>query len=185
MDELKLKKDLDKWAENFNTRLVELADQPMRELFTEGLGFCDWRLSYGIKTYTPVVTYFLSIYPAFCMSPKFTWHYSNMAQLALDVIEIETFMDEPPPNELKNGLDRDIKTQDIIATVFAVLRDKESVELFQDQKDLMELGLKHYHLDNYYQDMIRTLCKEYEESATFLGKPFDLNIFKKIAQKNG
>jgi len=178
------KKDLDKWATDFNERLVRLSDQPMRELFTEGLAFCDWRMSYGIKTYTPVVTYFISIYPAFCLTPKMSWHYTNMSEMALDVIEIESFMDEPPTNELKKGLKRDISTQDIIATVFAIMRDKESIELFQDQKDLMELGLQHYHLDNYYQDMIRVLCKEYAESSTFLGKVFDLNIFRRLGSKH-
>ena len=181
-----LKKDLDKWAEKFNCDVAGLSDQPMREIFTEGLGFCDYRMSYGIKAYEPTVVYFLAIYPAFCLSPKFIWHYTHLSELALDVIEIETFLLEPPPEELKDGLSRDIQTQDIIATVFAILRDKESIELFQDQKDLMELGLKHIHLDNYYQNLIRSLCAEYREHRTFMGKSLNLNIFKKMVKpKNG
>ena len=178
-----LKKDLDKWVGKFNAQVEsETVDQPMRELFTEGLSFCDWRLSYGIKTYKPVTTYFIAIYPAFCLNAKFMWHYSNLAELALDVLEIETFIALLPNNVLKRP-DKTIQTQDIIASVFAILRDKESVELFQEQKDLMELGLTHIHLDNFYQDIIKELCAEYYSKGTFLGVSFDLNIFKKMADK--
>jgi len=190
-----VQKNMDKWAEKFNNIVGtsydsagsgELADQPLREVFSEGLGFCDYRLSYGIKAYLPVPIYFLAVYPAFCTSPKFVCHYKHLSELALDVLEIEDFMNDPPPDELKKGLPRNIQTQDIIATAFAVLRGKESIELFQEQKDLMELGLRHVHLDNYYQDMICVLCKEYGERKTLLGKPFDLNIFKKTVQnQNG
>jgi len=181
---VELAKDLDKWVESFNEKVSELADQPMRELFTEGLSFCDWRLSYGIKTYEPVTTYFMAIYPAFCLNAKFMCHYSNMSEIALDVLEVEKFVDTIPEESLVITDDpKTIQTQDIIASVFSILRDKESIELFQEQKDLMELGLKHIHLDNYYQNLIRKLCAEYYAKATFLGVPFDLNIFKKIASK--
>ena len=72
-----------------------------------------------------------------------------------------------------------VDAQDIIACAFCILRDKESIELFEDQKDLMELGLKHYHLDNYYQDHIKTLCAEYYASKRILGKSFTVSLFKR------
>jgi len=68
---------------------------------------------------------------------------------------------------------------DIIATLFAILRDKESIELFQEQKDLMTLGLKHAYLDNYYQESIKKHVNEYRTSGTVLGIVFDLLIFSK------
>lgn len=168
--------EMQKWAEAFHTKLRTLCDQPVREIFQDG-ALWNWRISYGIKTFEPVPVYFLSIYPAFCVSPKFSWHYNHLSDLALDVLEIECFAAGLPQEAMVH--DRRLSLPDVVAVLFAILRDKESIELFQDQKDLMDLGLKHFHLDNYYQNFIRDLCKEYYDRGTFLGRPLHLNILKK------
>jgi hypothetical protein len=170
--------ELQKWAEDFEHKLEELCDQPMREVFLDH-AFWNWRLSYGIKTTEPSKVYFLAVYPAFCLTPKFTWHYGHLSDLALDVLEIEHFVADIPKWTEVMVHDRRLSMPDVVAVLFAILRDKESIELFQDQKDLMDLGLKHFHLDNYYQDFIRDLCQEYYSKGTFLGCPLHLNILKK------
>ena len=44
----------------------------------------------------------------------------------------------------------------------------------------MELGLKHYHLDNYYQEIIKERVTEYVKTKTILGIEFTLNLLKVV-----
>ena len=76
--------------------------------------------------------------------------------------------------------DAKIPLSDVVATVCSFMRNKESIELFQEQKDLMTLGLKHFHLDNYYQDVIKAYVKELYEQGTVRGVKVSLTIFKAI-----
>ena len=130
--------------------------------------FCDYRITYGVKTMTPQTVYFINIYPSFCTAPKFTKHYMDLDEFIATISNIE---------EALENIGK--LSTDIIATIFAILRDKESIELFQEQKDLMTLGLKHTCLDNYYQESIKKYVEEYRTSGTVLGKVFDLLIFSK------
>jgi len=170
---------LSNWKGDFNTRIERAVDRPLTEIFTEGLNFCDWRISYGVSAKEPETVYFLSFYPAFCLSPKATYHYSDLDKMASDVDILENFV---PINKGDNSVVIGVKQHDLIATAFAILRNKESIELFQDQKDLMGLGLKHYHLDNYYQDAIRGICIEYADTKTIFGKPFSLSILPECSE---
>ena len=88
--------ELQKWAADFNTAIDNLPDQPMREIFVED-SFKNYRLSYGIASYFPSVVYFMAIRPAFCVMPKFMWHYSHLSDLALDVLGIQHFSENLPP----------------------------------------------------------------------------------------
>lgn len=175
--------ELQKWAADFNEKIDNLPDQPMREIFIED-SFKNYRLSYGIASYFPSVVYFMAIRPAFCVVPKFMWHYSHLSDLALDVLGIQHFSETLPADTVVH--DRAVSVSDVVAVIFALLRNKESIELFQEQKDLMDLGLKHFHLDNFYQDFIRGLCNEYYHKGTFLGRPLkELSIFSKMKGVSG
>jgi hypothetical protein len=168
-----INRDLDTWVKRFNACVAVAVSQPARELATSG-AFSDWRMTYGIQTFPSVVdkipgTFFLSLYPAFCTAPKGTFHYTNVSELASDVIAMEALEE-----------DAKIPLSDVVATVCSFMRNKESIELFQEQKDLMTLGLKHFHLDNYYQDVIKAYVKELYEQGTVRGVKVSLTIFKAI-----
>jgi hypothetical protein len=153
--------------QKINSQLEKAVDQPEKEIFLYGLSFRDWRLSYGIFRKG---LFFLSIYPAFCLSNHFTVHYRKLSDMVSDVFFFVDFESE----------DSRIGLPDLIATVFSITRNKETIELFQDQKDLLDLGLKHYHLDNYYQDVIKSLCLEYYEKGTISGKKIDLTFLEML-----
>jgi hypothetical protein len=157
------------WIGDFNNSLDVAVDQPVKEIFIPGLSFADWRISYGLKSSNDDGSiYFLSIYPAFCLTAKYTHHYTDLGVLGGDVLEIMEFTE---------GLeDKSISTDDIVAALFAIIRDKESIELFQDQKDFMSYGVEHYHLDNAYQKDVAILCNEYYEEKTLGGKEVSLSF---------
>ena len=134
----------------------------------------DYRLSCGVSCYGPKTVYFLAIYPAFCYTAKAVFHYKSLDELRDDVNTIMGFVDQPEVTACT--AERRILVTDIVATVFAISRDKESIELFQEQRDLMELGLKHVHLDNYYQDGIKVICAEYFKTGKLLGSELKLNF---------
>ena len=159
---------MEAWVQKF-IEVLELEGFPRFELFDEGK-FCDWRISYGLEGGNDK-TYFISFYPAFSAIERATYHYTDISLLAEDVLTLNNFHKECPS-------ERSIEVSDIVAMTFALIRNKESIELFSDQKDLMELGLKHFHLDNYYQDVIKGMVAEYVKDKTVFGKPFSLNLFK-------
>jgi len=172
-------KTLDEWVTFFTKQISTSPLEPSFEIFLGGLPFSDWRLSYGIKRTKTEDIYFVSIYPAFCLSAKYTKHYLNMEDMLKDVLVVDTFLEDSNSNKSideNTALKDNVRVQDVIAAVFAISRNKESIELFQDQKDLMDLGLRHIHLDNYYQDMIKVLCKEYYSKGTIQGKVLDCSI---------
>lgn len=144
---------------------------PIKEVFLNST-FSDWRLSYGMRSRD---VYFISIYPAFCLSPKFTLHYEDLDLVFLDIYKIY---------ELYEGLEESWSMSDVLAALLSVLRNKESIELFQEQKDLMDLGLKHFRLDNFYQDQIKTICKHYYSTGKIFGKNLDLTMLKKVQESN-
>jgi hypothetical protein len=162
--------DIDSWVNAFNNA-IEAVVHPQRETCMAYSQFCDWRLSYGVLN-TESSIYFLAFYPPFCTTQKALYHYRNLAQLAKDVLILENFL---------VGVDRsrntEVDAQDVIAAAFAVLRGKDSIELFQEQKELMEFGLIHYHLDNYYQDLVQDLVSEYQRSGTLMGRKFHISLF--------
>ena len=160
--------DVDSWVTEFNTCLFQNVGHPVNELFNSSQKFSDWRLSYGVHKNTEAPVYFLSFYPPFCRVSRATYHYRNLAELATDVMQLENFLSDIDAKH--------IDAQDIIACVFAISRDKESFELFQEQKDLMVFGLKHFNLDNYYQDSIKKLTSEYYEQGTVLGKKLSISF---------
>lgn len=125
--------------------------------------FCEWRMSFGKESNV----YFISIYPPFCSSGYHTWHCKDIDTLVCDLTQLTDYLS-------KNGL----KRRDVLAVLFSHLRDKESIELFQEQRYLMELGLKHIHLDNIYQDTIRKLVDEFSSSKTINGIPIKLSILE-------
>lgn len=144
---------------------------PISEVFVPRFQFCDYRLSYGVSCYNPSTIYFMAIYPAFCVSAKAVFHYNDIADLSSDLNAIL---------DIFAGEDRleGYEVKDVIAAVFALSREKESIELFQEQKDFMELGVKHIHLDNYYQDKIKKLCTSYYETGSFSGFDADVSFLK-------
>jgi len=175
--------DLQKWVNDFNEGIKDIPNQPMRELFLDH-SLKNYRISYGIASYEPATTYFLAIYPAFCLEPKFVWHYSHLSDLALDVLGIRHFSEYLPKDKVLDDLV--VSMSDVVAVIFALLRDKESIELFQEQRDFMDLGLRHIHLDNFYQNFIKELCKEYYRCGTFLGQPLNqLSILNKMKKVSG
>lgn len=173
---------IEKWTESFENDLEGTVDQAEKEIDFPGLSFCDWRISYGTQVAARDedgwrdTIYFLSFRPAFCVGLKKTFFYKGVDVLAKDVVTIQDFLldVEKLPEDAK-----EINVSDIIATTFAILNDKESIELYSDQKGLMELGLKHYHLDNYYQNLIKRLCSEYYARGTVIGKPFHISLFNR------
>ena len=168
--------DVDSWVTGFNEDLEKNVQHPQNEMFNTAQKICDWRLSYGIHTEEEgAPLFFLSFYPPFCYAPKATYHYSNVAELATDVMTLENFL-----YENDSVADSGVDAQDVIACAFAISRDKESFELFQEQKDLMDLGLKHFHLDNFYQDNIKKLCLEYYDKGTLFGKELNLSFVNKV-----
>lgn len=169
--------NIDQWVSSFNTALDKQLE-PIKEVSISGSRFSDWRISYGIQTDDPALIYVICIYPPFCVHPKTTYHYHNLSELAADALTLENFTANIKQSDFG---DRRIDAQDVIAAAAAILRNKESIELFQEQKDLMELGLQHYHLDNFYQDVIRELCKEYEQTQCLYCKPFHLTLFDRMA----
>jgi hypothetical protein len=154
----------DEWVNKFNLDVAHLIHQPYREIMLGA--FSDWRISYGTSNQEGNV-YFVSFYPAFCTKPKLTYHYTNVSELAMDMLAISGL--------IAVGFSQ----SDAVAISFSLLRDKESIELFKEQKDLMVLGLKHYHLDNFYQDTIKLACREYFKAKTIRGKSFSLTLFSR------
>ena len=61
--------DVDSWAKDFNERLLQAVDQPLKELPSPNAHFCDWRLSYGLQAEKPSTLYFLAFYPPLCVYP--------------------------------------------------------------------------------------------------------------------
>jgi len=171
--------DVDSWVRDLEGTLKRDVS-PAKELCNEASKFSDWRLSYGVQVYEPTGVYFLSFYPPFCTTPKATYHYTHISELARDVLTLENFALGIDLED--NGAYVEFDAHDIIACAFAILRDKESFELFQEQKYLMDLGLKHFHLDNYYQDCIKRLCLDYYDAGRVLGRSFSLTLFDKISK---
>jgi len=149
-------------TENFVLEELARAREKVEVFFPEP--FCDWRLSFGKES----GVYFISIYPPFCSSGYYTWHVKDLDTLLYDLEQLTTYVST-------EGL----KRCDVLAVLFAHLRDKESIELFQEQRYLMELGLKHIHLDNIYQDNIKKLVEEFSSSKTINGVPLILSILEK------
>jgi hypothetical protein len=115
----------------------------------------------------------MAIYPAFCLNPKAVLHYANLEALHADLNHILDFLIPVPPTD---GPGRKVETRDIIAAVFAIQRGKESIELFQEQKDFMDFGVQHVHLDNFYQDFIKKLCLEFFATGTLMGHKLSLSF---------
>ena len=145
--------------ENFVLEELTRSREKVEVFFPEP--FCDWRLAFGKES----GVYFISIYPPFCSTGYYTWHVKDLDTLLYDLEQLTNYLS-------KNGL----KRRDVLAVLFAHLRDKESIELFQEQRYLMELGLKHIHLDNIYQDNIRKLVGEFSSSQTIKGIPLNLSV---------
>jgi hypothetical protein len=145
--------------ENFILEELMKAREKSEVFFPEPA--CDWRMSFGKES----GVYFISIYPPFCGSGYHTWHCKDLDTLVYDLTQLTDYLS-------KNNL----KRRDVLAVLFAHLRDKESIELFQEQRYLMELGLKHIHLDNLYQDNIRKLVDEFSSSQTINGIPLNLSV---------
>lgn len=169
--------------EDLLTSLVRCVDRPVSEVFAPGFEFSDYRLSYGVHSHEPTTVYFLAIYPAFCLNPKAVFHYNRLDDLRQDLNVILDFTSQVVEPLRDN---RKVQTRDVVAAVFALSRNKESVELFQEQKDFMELGVRHVHLDNYYQDFIRQLCQEYFKTGELLGSYLRLSFIScQEPQKQG
>jgi len=126
--------------------------------------FSDWRISFGKES----GVYFISIYPPFCCAEYYTWHCKDVDSLLYDLEHLTTYLSD-------NALNR----CNVLAILFAHLRGKESIELFQEQKYLMELGLKHIHLDNLYQDTIKQMVTTFSTSGTINGVPITLTILER------
>ena len=141
------------------------------ENFVGGATFSDWRMSYGLRQTHPWTAY-LAIYPAFCVNPYAVFHYTTAEALTTALNEILSIHADSESGSLS--------LFDKVAAVFSISRGKESFELFQEQKDLMDLGLKHFCLDNFYQDHIKKVCSEYYDKGTINGHVFELtNIITK------
>ena len=151
--------------------------QPLNNFITEVLNdfmFSNWRFSYGMRQVEPWIG-FIAIYPAFCVGPYAVFHFTKKEDLLNAVNEMWSGVGETTSGGTP------LTITDKIAAMFAISRDKESFELFQEQKDLMDLGLKHVHLDNYYQDFIKGLCAEFYAKGTINGKPaFDLKKIPRV-----
>lgn len=149
-----------------------LYDVPVDNTITETVmpqDFKEYRISYGILNDKPKEVFYLSIYPAFCQVPKFVLHYTDKEKFINIIIQLKEHFKIDPSY-----------TTACIATILAILKNKESIELYQEQKDLMDLGLKHANLDNYFQDTIKTYVQEYLDNKTFRNTPFELDLFKKV-----
>lgn len=137
---------------------------PLVETYVFSNSLAEWRLSYGIRSDDPDI-YFMAIYPAFCHIAKASFHYPDLASLtaALNTtLQVVTAA----------ASDR----ADALATLFALSRGKESFELFQEQKDLMLLGLQSFYLDNFYQDKIKSICGSYFQNKMLFGITPDLQL---------
>ena len=157
-------------TEQLISRLDTNVDRPINEVFLPGFEFSDYRLSYGIHCVEPEMVYFLAIYPAFCLNSKAMFHYASFDVLQADLNTVVDFCADIPGFEVR----------DIVAAVFALSRGKESIELFQEQVDFMSLGVKHMHLDNYYQDFIKNACAGYFETGKLLDRPLNLSFLPKV-----
>lgn len=142
---------------------VKSVGSPVKEVFYID-DFSSWRFSYGIFDVNSN-TYFIAFYPAFCRTNKAIYHYQNKSDFLSD---LNSLMDLCGYRAVSEGT--------VIACVFALSRNKESIELFSEQKYLMDLGFRHYVLDNYYQDNIRSICKEYYDSGTLWGKDIKISF---------
>lgn len=172
--------DIDSWVNSFSESIGRCVFLPEKETWIEGSQFCNWRLTYGVSNGYDAIdggapVYFLAFYPPFCANQKAIYHYPHLSQLAKDVLILENFL-----VGVNRAINLEVDAQDIIAVAFSILRKKESVELFQEQKDLMEFGLQHYHLDNYYQDLIRALCTEYQKTGCVMDKPLHISLFDTV-----
>ncbi len=160
------------------TRRLELGatTQAPVEVFAIADMLAEWRVSYGVRAYekdnVPAV-YFISLYPAFCCVSKYTNHYTSLDELIAALNELLKIVDAA-------GSDR----ADAIACLFAISRNKESFELFQEQRELLTLGLKHIYLDNFYQTKIQKLCVTYYETGMLFGVKPNLSLIFK-GGKNG
>jgi len=164
-------------TDNMSDAINKSVRHPAIEVMVPGFDFCDYRLSYGVSCHAPATVYFLAIYPAFCYQAKAVFHYNAKNSLVLLSEDINTILGFAAQKEVVFlAAERGITATDIVASAFAISRDKESIELFQEQKDLLDLGLKHFHLDNYYQDTIRALCADYFKTGKVLGADFNLNF---------
>lgn len=132
---------------------------PSKVLFIGNPLPAEWRVSVGELQLEPVA-YELAIYPAFCYTPKAMFHYAQ--DKASDLIQDLEYL----------------KDSDRVAAAFALSRGKESFELFAEQKLLLDLGLRHYALDNYYQQVIKQHCDEYLDLGTIQGRAFKVSFLK-------
>jgi hypothetical protein len=160
--------------------IAKCVERPLNEVFATGANdLCSWRISYGVHVYEPTSVYYIAFYPAFCTNPKLMLHYNDVGKLQQALNEIVGFADKVPPGYA--GKNVVITLEDVIAIVFAIVNNKESFELYQEQKQLMDLGLKHFCLDNYYQDMIKNICKDFYAEGTVYG--VHLNMDKIVREK--
>lgn len=137
--------------------------RPEKEIFFID-DFASWRFSYGVFNSDKKI-YFIYFYPAFCTKPKATYHYSEKEEFLGDLDGLIRLCESTP-----------IPRSTIVACAFALSRNKESIELFSEQKYLMDLGLRHFVLDNYYQDQIKSLCDDYYTKGTLVGKTINFGF---------
>jgi hypothetical protein len=156
--------------------IARSVDQPISEVLLPG-AFSDYRLSYGVHCYEPSTVYFLAIYPAFCATAKAMFHYNSLEVLCKD---LDVLMTHRSRVASTIAAERTVETRDIIAAALALSRNKESIELFQEQREFMDLGVQHVHLDNYYQEFIRNLCASYFVDGTLLGLKFELSFLSGV-----
>lgn len=134
-----------------------------QEVTKDHLGFFEtWSIAYGCADYTGI--YYIYFYPPFDVNPSWVSHYDSFQKFANDVKIFKNFNEAEIPTA--------------IATVYALLTNKESFELTSTQKLLKELGLNHYSLDQYYQDTIKNYVDEAQTNNTIFGKSLNLNLLE-------
>lgn len=147
------------------TRLQAVKEiQPSAETLLISDALPEWRLSYGQRA----DVFFIAMYPAFCSTAKATFHYTTLSALTAALNEILRILSMAKAARA-----------DALAAIFALSRGKESFELFQEQRELMVLGLKSIYLDNFYQDKIKAICAQYYQDRTLFGLPVDLCLIFK------
>lgn len=147
---------------DIQTRLQTVKElQPSAETLLISDGLPEWRLSYGQRA----DVFFIAMYPAFCSTAKATFHYTTLSALTAALNEVLRIL-----STVKAA------RADVFAALFALSRGKESFELFQEQRELMVLGLKSIYLDNFYQDKIKSICMQYYQDHTLFGMPVDLHL---------
>jgi hypothetical protein len=151
-----------KWLTDFKKDIEGLFWQFSKEISKSR--FSDWRISYGIQENIA----FLAFYPAFSNMPKIVLHYPNIKDLAKEVIAIESLVKAAIRKDIDMGSIQEYYC-DVCACLVALYNGKESFELCPEQIELTDLGLRHYHLDSFYQEKIRKLCLSFYNDNTLFG----------------